>query len=370
MGAAKRQAARALRAVHLEQAVRARVVGPLRAARSARDDQRYEEQVWAQVKHHVRTAASGDGPIVVGPWVSEVGYEVLYWVPFLRWLVDRFEIDPSRVHVVSRGGVGSWYADVGAHYLDIFDTLTPEEFREYTEARWNDLGGQKQMEYSKWDQRILKQVVGDLRWSRHAVLSPSLMYRLFHHFIRGTAPITHALNHLAFRPFPQPDGGEWEQRLPDEPFIAVKFYFRPSFPGGKANREIVREIVASLAEQIPVVLLNTGMQIDDHDDIDPGVSGRVTYLLDDVPPNRNLHVQSLAIARSAGFVGTYGGLAYLGPAYGKPTIALFSHGEHFLPSHLDLCRRATIHTGGSIVAMDAARLNLLGSLADALGEHA
>ena len=24
-------------------------------------------------------------PILVGPWLGEVGFELLYWIPFLRW---------------------------------------------------------------------------------------------------------------------------------------------------------------------------------------------------------------------------------------------------------------------------------------------
>ena len=38
-------------------------------------------------------------------------------------------------------------------------------------------------------------------------------------------------------------------------------------------------------------------------------------------PRNNLDVQSRIIARSHCFVGTYGGLSYLAPFYGKPSIA-------------------------------------------------
>ena len=36
-----------------------------------------------------RQAARG-GPLIVGPWTSEVGYEALYWVPFLAWAADHY----------------------------------------------------------------------------------------------------------------------------------------------------------------------------------------------------------------------------------------------------------------------------------------
>src|SRR5262245_22601526 len=73
------------------------------------------------VRRELRAAAGGDGPIIVGPWLSEVGYEVLYWVPFLRWFCDRYQVDPSRMVVVSRGGVASWYRDVATHYVELLD---------------------------------------------------------------------------------------------------------------------------------------------------------------------------------------------------------------------------------------------------------
>src|SRR5688500_14030054 len=60
-------------------------------------------------------------PIVVGPWLSEIGFELLYWIPFLRWAQERFDIDPDRVTVISRGGNAAWYAGIGSRYVDILD---------------------------------------------------------------------------------------------------------------------------------------------------------------------------------------------------------------------------------------------------------
>ena len=28
----------------------------------------------------------GNRPLIIGPWLQEVGLEVLYWRPFLRWM--------------------------------------------------------------------------------------------------------------------------------------------------------------------------------------------------------------------------------------------------------------------------------------------
>ena len=57
------------------------------------------------VRRTLRSAANSDAPIIVGPWLSEVGYEALYWVPFLRWFTRHYDVDPDRVIALSRGGV-------------------------------------------------------------------------------------------------------------------------------------------------------------------------------------------------------------------------------------------------------------------------
>ena len=87
--------------------------------------------------------ASGRGPILVGPWLSEVGYEVLYWVPFLRWFADHFGVTADRLVVVSRGGVAGWYTGLANRYVELFDLFPPLEFAARNAARQRS-GEQKQ----------------------------------------------------------------------------------------------------------------------------------------------------------------------------------------------------------------------------------
>ena len=49
--------------------------------------------------------ARGREPIIAGPWLAEVGYEVLYWIPFLRWFCDAHGVPRERLIVLSRGGM-------------------------------------------------------------------------------------------------------------------------------------------------------------------------------------------------------------------------------------------------------------------------
>ena len=82
---------------------------------------------WA-VEREIARVVSGSNPIIVGPWLSEVGYEVLYWVPFVRWVQSQFGIPSSRLVVVTRGGAASWYSDVATNAVELFDLMPPEAY--------------------------------------------------------------------------------------------------------------------------------------------------------------------------------------------------------------------------------------------------
>ena len=109
------------------------------------------------VKRDLRAVASGTGPIVVGPWLSEVGYEVLYWVPFVRWFVHHHRVDPSRLVVVSRGGTSSWYADIGTKYVELLELFEPDEFARRNRER-QARGDQKQLSIGEFDREILSRL--------------------------------------------------------------------------------------------------------------------------------------------------------------------------------------------------------------------
>ena len=92
-------------------------------------------------RHHraaTRRAAllgKSDRPIVVGPWCGEVGFELLYWIPFVQWLVERARIDGQRLVVVTRGGASVWYRGLTSRSVEIFDLITADAVRDHA-ATW------------------------------------------------------------------------------------------------------------------------------------------------------------------------------------------------------------------------------------------
>ena len=308
------------------------------------------------VEETVTAIRAAGGRVVVGPWLGEVGFEVLYWIPFLHWLFERHGIDPAQATVVSRGGVEPWYHGLCGRYVEIFDSLTPERFRRATLELWAQTGGlQKQVQVRPWDEEVLDETVGD-DWREQALLHPQLMYRLFRNVWQAALPMRDFLDRAAHRPWVAPDPGAID--LPSE-FAAVRFYFRDSFPDTPANRALVARVIDRLAERAPVVLLNTGVVVDEHEDAEPADDPRVLRPLAGVDPARNLAVQSAVVARARLFAGTYGGLAHLAPFYGVPTLGFASDPREINPVHLALARRTADVYGTSLAVVDGAGFEAL-----------
>ena len=295
-------------------------------------------QQWA-VERDLEEAVSGSEPIVVGPWLSEVGYEVLYWIPFLRWVIAAYRIPATRIVVVSRGGTASWYGDVASRYVDVLDHAAPRELSARAAA-----GALKQREVSDLDRRLVKKASETLGLGDSVkVLHPSLMFRWFAPFWSGHETLGFVERHTRYARVQAPDV-EVPFALPAE-YVAVKFYGARSLPDGPAIRLQLRAMVEALSERFPIVQLDTGLGLDDHADFHLDTSERVTSASGRLDARTNLAVQTRIIAGARMFVGTCGSLAWLAPLLGVPTVPVFTDAS-FLHAHLHLARRVYGRVGG------------------------
>jgi len=303
------------------------------------DSRRFARRI-EQMQRHNR-------PIVIGPWTGEVGFELLYWVPFVRWVVTTYGIAPERVVVVSRGGVRSWYEGLGHRYEEMFGHVSTDEFRGATET------AKKQRQVGAFDAEVLDRVSRALRLERPALLHPGMMYRLLMPFwkdIATAARVDAFTRHTRLTAPPDPV----EDGLPKE-YVAARFYFSDCFPDTAENRALVASTLDAVSRHLPVVVLSTPFAVDDHRDA-PADHGRVVRVDRQLTPERNLAVQSAVIARARAFVGTYGGYSYLAPYLGVPSVALFSH-RTFKAQHLHLADAVFSRLGGpTLTPLDAASL--------------
>lgn len=296
----------------------------------------------ARLERNLAALASGSDTIVAGPWLGEVGFELLYWVPFLRWFAARFHVAPERLMVVSRGGTAAWYRPFAALYRETFDYLTPEQFRQRHDERVTANGEQKQTQVLAFERELLRELTMDV--THRSMLHPSTMYGLFNPFWWGHVGEGWVHAHAVYARIASTAvaGGD----LPQQPYTAVKFYFNDCFPATPDNRAFVRRTLEALVARGPVVSLATGLKIDDHDGDDLRALG-VRTLPPQLHPRDNLALQTAAVAGAASFVGTYGGFSYLAPFAGVDATAYYSNAAGYSPRHLSMARSALAVVGGA-----------------------
>jgi len=283
------------------------------------------------VERDLERALSGQRPILAGPWLSEVGYEVLYWVPFLRWVTRAYRIPPERLIVMSRGGTHSWYRDFASRYVEVFDHVKPVNLSARASA-----GSLKQRDTSDDDDRLVRRAVEGLGVHDVNVLHPSLMFRWFAPFWSGQEAIGFVERHTRHSRIVAP-AIDLPIVLPRD-YVAVKFYAARSLPDTPLVRQQLRSLVSSLAEYAPIIQLDTGLGLDDHADYRFGGDERVISLDGRLDPRTNLAIQTRIIAGARLFVGTCGSLAWLAPLLGVRTVPVFSD-DAFLHAHLHVARR-------------------------------
>jgi hypothetical protein len=286
----------------------------------------------SDVEHQLATLARDHRPIVLGPWLGEVGFELLYWIPFLRWFAARFSLPAARMIAVTRGGAAAWYAPFASRSYDVLAFMSQDEFRRRNADRAGRQGEQKQIASTSVDADIVAQVRA--REATDVVtLHPALMYRLFAPYWWGHKTTSWIRQYAEFARMTPPTVSA---ALPER-YTAVKFYFNDCFTDTPANRAFVRRTISALADRGPVISLSTGVHVDEHDPCEPDVAAMqdIRHLL---TPETNLLVQSAIVGGAERFVGTYGGFAYLAPLSGVPSVAYYTDPDGFSMRHLDLMR--------------------------------
>jgi hypothetical protein len=310
-----------------------------------------EAVVRTQAARTERALRSG-GPVLLGPFVGEIGYELEYWIPFLRRELHRHGIEREQATVLTRGGAALWYRDFAAHAVDALELLPPEEYLPRLEHRRATAGDLKQLRWEPFDRELValaRERVGDA-----TVVHPGYMFTRLRGLWFRNDPIDTLWPQVEYRRLdvdPEPVAS-----LPDE-YVAVKAYFNEVLPGSDENRAFFRAAVERLAERVDVVLLSTGLLVDDHEEW-AHAHDRVHPIEHLLRPEDNLAVQTRIIAAARGLVATYGGFSYLGPFLGIPTLTFYEV-EQTVPVHLEVLRRALPRAdyrrvlAGDLAAVDA-----------------
>ena len=294
---------------------------------------------------YAKYLASSSSPILCGPWRSEVGFEILYWIPFLQAFRVEHSIDRSRLIAIGRGGSAAWYDMAGQ--ADLYERMPVDEARTLSIQASQQTGSMKQNRAEAWEASVCQLTATGLGLKRYHVISPSWMYQLLEPFWKGKTSqqwLNNRLAHAITMPAPkiQP---ELQQKLPKE-FVAMRWYARPTWPYSDASVLWMRTFTERIAKKLPVILIDS-FHADDHADMNLGPipnTIRLSELTDQTPLN-NLLIQSSVIARAKAYVGTYGGMSQAAMRWGVPTLALYEQFGQTAPEHLALTQHLSLRTG-------------------------
>jgi hypothetical protein len=300
-------------------------------------------------------------PILLGPYRSEVGFEALYLLPFLKWLLKG--IDPSRLYVVTRGGAATLYGLPG---IDLYDLRGVQTVRQENLYDAQKSGLQKQMASTAWDRDVLKEAAAHLlgRGASYLTVHPSWMYWALEPFWHEQRGMKYLASMTDYSPIPKVHTPPLD--LPPQ-FVAMKWYTRPTFPPNDQAQAFVRDVTARIASQVPVVLLSSGHGGDDHTDL--RIAGpNIANLPANIPPSQNLAVQIAVLSRAQGFVGTYGGMAQLALRLGVPSAGFYTEFGQTAFAHLSLSHHLSLRSKvpfvcGSLGDTDAWRQIVAGPVA-------
>jgi hypothetical protein len=279
--------------------------------------------------------------VLAGPFTGEVGFELLYWIPMLRWAVREFPELRGRLIAVSRGGVQDWLKGLDAQYFDVLDLFSPEDFAAHRAI------ADKQRRVQEFESRAVAAVEERLALPEISVLHPQVLYYAYFRFLKVnelaySKALVQGADHAEglasiYQPIQAPDLGRMLDFLPDD-YVAVRFYSSASFPITDESRRFASAVIEALSRTTNVVVLGHPFQLDDHGDVSEPPAG--VFTIDHLTtPANNLAIQTAAVGRSKAFVGTYGGFAYLAPFLGVPSLGFSFDRSRTLDRHNVLAQR-------------------------------
>lgn len=273
-------------------------------------------------------------PILVGPFRGEVGFEALYWIPFVQRLAKRYRIAPTRLMPITRGGAAAWYGL--AEGVELYHLRTPQDVRVENRLQHAKHQMLKQIEWTAFDRAVVREAATRLGLTRYLTLHPSWMYTRLAPFFASARSLADLEEDCLFTPLVTPSVPEGVT-LPAH-FVAVRFYLRHTYPGLPALVTFAQKSVETIAAHTPVVLLASGVHADEHQDVPMPAHPNVQRLTDlcAVTPQNNLALQSAILGRAEGFVGTYGGLGQLALRLGKPSVTYYHEWSQTAIAHKHL----------------------------------
>lgn len=255
----------------------------------------------------------------------------MYWIPFLRWFVKAYKVDPKRLVTITRGGASILY---GTRSIDLYRLRSVDTVRLENQYDWQRTKLQKQTARTQWDRDVLKEAAAQVlgRDEKYLVLHPSWMYWAFAPFWEEQR----GLHYLGSMTDYEPIKGitPLQMELPAH-YVAMKWYDRATFPvHDKAVQALIGSLVSTIGAQAKIILLTGSPGCDDHNDViveHPSIAA-----VPAASPEQNLAQQIQILSKAEAFIGTYGGMAQLALRMGIPSVSFYKDWGLTAHNHLAL----------------------------------
>lgn len=265
----------------------------------------------------------------------------MYWQPFVDRLVQDLKIAPERIIPLTRSGAHIWYRAPKA--VELYGMRSVQDVRVQNRLRQMRTGMVKQMAVTPFDRQVYRDAAETMKLDKFLTLHPAWMYQTLQPFWNGFAGLAATEQALRFAPLPLMD---LPTGLPDK-YVAVSFYARATWEPTTMTGSFAKEAIGMIARQIPVILLTSGIHLDDHTDYIPKPLPENVFLLHNViqtTPQNALAVKASVIAKAQAFVGTYGGLSHVALRYGIPSVNLFTEWKGIFLAHRQLSEALALQT--------------------------
>jgi hypothetical protein len=298
------------------------------------------------VKIALEEIQNGTSPVFVGPWLDRVDHELLYWIPFVRWVAVTYGLPPERLIVISNGNVGDWYGSLARRFLDARTLFSSAEFQHW-KSRTVPQSEQdpKQAVIAPFDHDIVERASRAFDVSEYQVLHPLMFFRVLRRLLKDRAldRLQEVLRHESL-------AGERTRRIDGLPrsFVAVSAAFTDALPNTPDNQAFLADLVEKVSAKGEIVLVDYPAP-----NVPVVESGRVHVLASMATDENYRELQTSALAQAAAFVGSHGDLAMLAAFCRTP--AQTYHSERLPADQLDRVRDASQRGSWAPLTIERAR---------------
>lgn len=293
----------------------------------------------------IKEIKNSNAPIVIGPFLMELGFELLYWIPFVTKLLAEIETKEKPIYVLGRGGSQNWYPIQDKVCIEVFDFWSESEFNSSASMRYKSFGNQKQIAPHFSEEILLENFSQLYGLKSFQVLHPSLMVLLLEFYWDSRYPVKWLTHFCDFEKVQK----EFVRSKNVKQFeVGFKFYSRESLESTNGFACCVRAFKSKFKPGKSLHFLPQ-LNIDEHTPFVEFIDS--SDVICEPGIRNNLFVQSIELAKCKAFMGTYGGFAYLAQYLGVPTAAWEENPRLNRSAHYVTCQEFIKPLSGSSVTL-------------------